>query len=221
MIDDQIIDAQLAELPDDPVEAEFNALVDKLVADFPTITSKGFDLKKIKGNLDHRSGKAMILHLTLAGWTVAQIASSIGCEPQTVHNNLVSAIREAAPLDDVEDLRTLEILRLNKIDQDCELAWLGTLESTEERTEREPADGGVEITTKTLPPKPNPAFKKLQADIVKIRAALSGLNAPTKHEVSKDIRKVVLVKRVVDTRAQALAAQDEIAKALLPPPEGK
>ena len=190
-----------------PQDAEFCAMVDALVNEYPSIDSKGFDLTKIKGPLQRRTAKAVVLHLTLSGWSVSQISEAIGVHPATVADNLESAIREAAPLDDVELLRDLALQRLGSYER---LAVEHFHKSCEPKVTRTCCDGdsdgkGDQMVTRTEGQSGNPAYLRVLIDIDKRKAALLGLDQPTKMSIDKTTRQLI-VKEIIVTNASDVAA---------------
>jgi hypothetical protein len=191
-------------------DVEFQQLVDKLLAEFPQVNSPGFDFSKIRGTLNQRTGKALVLHLTLSGWSITQIAAALDVEPSRVSNQLVRAISESAPLDDIELLRQLELQRLGEMEKMIREQFVRSCQNKVVKTVSD-GDGeghGEMLVTRTEGQSGNPAYMRILVEISKRRAALLGLDASTKVSIDKTSREMVIHEVVVNTREDAIALKN-------------
>lgn len=202
---DEPIDAEFTTIQQKD-DAEYDALVAKLEAKFPPVSGEGFDFSKMKGNLKGRTAKAIVLQLSCQGWSVAEIAEAIGASACAVGQYLASAIREASPLDDVEILREFELRKLDVQEKAC---WEQFERSCEDAiTEKEGStDKGSFTSTERKGQSGNPAYIRALLAIGQRRAALVGMDKPTKVHVDKTERKLQVTEVVVTNREEVAAAR--------------
>lgn len=187
-------------------EAEYNALVARLDQEFPPVSGKGFDFSKIRGNFRGKTAKAIVLHLSCVGWSIADIAEATGASCQTVGRYLANAIYEASPLDDVEVLRQFE---LRKCDVWEQAANQGSERSFEDAviTREQETKHGTFTTTIRKGQSGNPAWHRILLEISKRRSALVGMDKPTQVHVDKTERKLVINEIVVKDRKEVQEAR--------------
>ncbi len=200
---------EIIEALDSSDDAEFQELVNHLLDEHPKVESKGFDLTKVQGRPGSRSWKAVILHLTLCGWPVSQIADALGSTPHKVSAALAVAIQEAVPVDDVEILRSLEIQKLGAWEQKANELLHKSTEPTVTKQFRETEDGR-ELETRTIAEsRANPIYIKILLEISKRRSALLGMDQPTKVVVDKTTKQLTVRQIVVTTPAEVAAAREQ------------
>jgi hypothetical protein len=164
-------------------DADYRALLARLDEEFPTVSSGGFDFSKIRGLAHTRTAKAIILHLSLVGWSPEQIGEAIAVPPDMVQRYLHAVMSEAAPVEDVEALREIERRKLTVYER---ASW----EEFERGCQRDDS---------------NPAWIRVLLEIAKRRASLDGLDRPTRVSIDKTERKLVVTEIVVKSAAEARA----------------
>jgi len=189
-------------------DEEFNTLVanmDKLV---PPIEGKGIDFTKIQGNYQKRTAKAIILHLTLTHRnSVEEIAAALEVSPTTVHRYLGEALRDTLVMEDVELLRRFEDMKLNEQAKVCWDQFYRSCEDAVTGHETTDEDGNVTTKTTRTGQSGNPAYQKMLLEIYKCRDKLWGLSQPTRVEVDKTDRKLVISEVIVKTPEDVQAAR--------------
>lgn len=189
-------------------EKEYLALVQKLDEQFPPVSKRGFDLTKIRGTVEGKTAKAIVLQLSCSGWSIARIADTLGVPTQAVGRYLTEAIRDAAPIDDVAILRDFELVKMDAWEQWVHEQANRSCEDEVTVTETEGEKGSV-VTTKRRGQAGNPAYIKLLLEIGKRRDKLLGTEKPTRVEINKQERKVEIHVVEIKTREDALAAQQQ------------
>jgi hypothetical protein len=187
-------------------EAEYNALLATLAEKFPPVSSKGFDFSKIVGNCVGRTAKAIVLHLSCHGWSIAQIADALGIEIHAVNRYLGEVLQEVGGTEDVELIRNFELRKLDAWERDAWKQFDRSCEDAVTVTEIV-TDKGTSSNTKTEGQSGNPAYLKLLLDIAKHRDKLLGLARPTKIEVNKTERVLKIKQIVVTTHEEANAVK--------------
>lgn len=199
--------AEIIDDAEDEIDAEYEELLDKLDAEYPTISAKGLNLRQICGDPEARTAKAIVLHLVCTGWSVAEIAERLEQKPAVIRKYLAQAMVEAAPLDDIELIRRFED---HKLDVQSKAAWEQFRRSCEDEvTERTTIDDEGKETTQTTRKgqSGNPAYLRALMEIAKHRALLQGLAAPQKVEVNKTEKTLHIQEIIVTNREEALAAK--------------
>jgi hypothetical protein len=181
-------------------ETEFRALLTRLDKEFPPVSGKGFDFSRIRGNFAGRTAKAIVLHLSYTGWSLAEIADAIGVPVRIVSRYLIEAIREASPIEDVEVLRQFEERKLDEQAKVCWEQFQRSCEDAKETHEVLDKDGNVQTLTNVKPQSGNPAYHRVLLDISRQRAKLNGLEKPVRVEVDKTERKLVV--NVVEVKSR-------------------
>ena len=189
----------------DEDEAEYQRLLVTLNQEHPIAGSKGFDFSRLKGIFPDRCTKAIILQLALTGHRKQDIAEWLGYSLPAFMRWFDEAVAEAIPIEDVEALRKVELEGLELQKRESWDQFHGLAPPLVITTERETKDGTfTTIVTKGYAG--SPAYQKILLDISKQRSDLLGLNKPTKTEVSKTERKVVVHVMEVKNREEAIAA---------------
>ena len=199
-------------------EADLAALLDQIDDQYPKVNSKSFDFTKIKSSLraGSRTAKTLVVHLTLCGWPLSKIARKLGKPFAMVSEWQAEGIAEAAPIDDIERWRGLEILKLDLIEEWAKEQFARSCEdATEERT----TDGekGSTTTSVTKGQSGNPAYLRILLETQKRRADLLGLDQPTKVHSVSDVREVKITEIIVRTYDDVLKLKE--AGVIKPPPE--
>lgn len=192
----------------DQEEQEYRDLVQKLDEQFPPVSKRGFDFSKIRGTVEGKTAKAIVLHLSCSGWSIARIADALAVTTQAVGRYLTDAIRDAAPIDDVGVLRDFELVKMDAWEQWVHEQAARSCEDEVTVTETE-GEQGATVTTKRRGQAGNPAYIKLLLEIGKRRDKLLGTEKPTRVEINKQERKVEIHVVEIKTREDALAAQQQ------------
>lgn len=187
-------------------EAEYQGLLDELNRQYPPCNSEGFNFDRIRGNIAGRSAKAIILQLTLAGQSVADIADKLGHKPSYISRLLLEAIREAVPSVPLEDEIRFELAKMQKLERAAWEQFQRSCEDKESVTETEGSEGTT-VSRKTEGQSGAPGYLKILVDVSKRRAELLGLNAPKKAEVTKNERRLHIQEVIVHTREDVAAAK--------------
>ena len=205
---DDTLQAQAEIAVIDTADQEYQALLANLDEKFPPVSAQGFDFSKIRGNCTGRTAKAIVLHLALTGWSVAQIAEAIDAPARSVSIYLADAICEASPIEDVEILRKFEA---RKLDEQAKACWEQFDRSCQDAVETHEAldkFGEIRELRTVKPQSGNPSYQRVLTDISKHRAKLFGLEKPVQIQIDKREQKLVVSEVIVSTREEAIAAKN-------------
>jgi hypothetical protein len=191
---------EIAEVTNVEVVSEDEVSADSLLSykTFPPVTAKGIDRRHMKRTSKNRSDKAVILQMFLHGYDVNAVAAILGQDKEWITSLLYEAMRECAPSAKVDELRSIE---LQKLDLRERAAWEDYEKSGMDEvitTAKEGADG-VKTTTRTKPRPRNPAFQKVLNDISVRRAQLTGIDRPHKVQIAEK-RQLHIIETVVTSR---------------------
>lgn len=190
-------------------DTEYAAFVEEMDRKVPAIVAKGLDLSKLWGNLENRTAKAIILHLTCEClWSISDIAETFGMTRKLAYRYLDEAVRDYIMPEDVDAVRQFELM---KLDAQAKVCHEGTKRSFEDEvTVREvlDKDGEVHELTTRRGQSGNPGWQRALTDIGRRRDRLLGLEQPTKVEVDKTERKLVVTEVIVRTPKEAIAARE-------------
>ena len=201
--------------PDEPIdgytsdeEAEYQQFVAEMQQQFPAIPPTEIDFSRLVGKANGRTGKAIVLYLTCkCGWSIDEIATAIGRTPVVVSRYLSEAVREQLTGDDPELSRKLELMKLDSQRRDCVEQFGRSCEDAVETHEVIDKEGEIRELKTIKPQSGNPSYQKILIEISKRVAALEGLDAPTKAEVSKTEQKLIINQITVRTREKVEAAR--------------
>jgi hypothetical protein len=182
-------------------DAEYQLLLSRLSQEFPPVSRQGFDFSRIAGNFAGRTAKAIVLHLSCTGWSIAEIAEAIDVPTRVVSRYLSEVIREASPIGDVEILREFELRKLDALERLCHEQFTRSCEDAVIETEGSTDKGGFSSTTKKGQ-SGNPAYMRAIVDIGKRRDKLLGLEKPQQIQVDKTERKMVVNISRVNSREE-------------------
>ena len=208
---DEPIDVESRHI-DDAADIEYAALVAELDQLIPPVSGKGLDLQQITGNVELRTAKAIILHLSCRGHSISDISNTLmGVDvkwtPTMVRRCLTNAIAEAAPIEDVDIIRDFELHKLDVQEKACWDQFNRSCEDAVIEREGSTDKGGFSETTRKGQ-SGNPSYLKVLLDIGKRRDALQGLNSPQRVQIDKTERKTQITEVVVTTRAEVEAARN-------------
>lgn len=158
---------------------------------YPAVTQDGFDFNKIRGNLEGKTAKTIILALTCHGWSIAKISDHLEIKPKVVRNYLADAVREAAPIQDIEVARQLELHKCDVLEEAAWKSFQRSCEDAEVVTTSETKDGTFETRTVKGQSGDHTMLKTL-LETSRHRAALLGLNKPTQVKIDKTVKNVKL-----------------------------
>jgi hypothetical protein len=183
---------------EDEAYADLCARLDK---ELPSVTDNGFDFSKIRGLPDARSARAIVLHMALHGWAVPQIADILDESIPRVSRYLTEAMRQAAPVDDIELLRAEELQRLAAVEAAAWEQFYKSCDNAEKVVVSETKDGTYTATT-TEGQTGNPAYLKIINDASRARRAMLGLDKPVRHETTAVRREFKAIEVVVRSREE-------------------
>ena len=201
-----------AEGPELPVlteDADLAAIMDQIDDQYPKVNSKSFDFAKIQSSLraGSKTAKTLVVHLTLCGWPLTKIARKLGKTFDQVSEWQAQGIADAAPLDDIERWRGLELLKLDLIEERAKAQFDRSCEdATEERVTG--GEKGSVTTSVTKGQSGNPAYLRILLEAQKRRADLLGLDQPTKIHSVQDVREVKITEIIVRTAAEVLQLKE-------------
>ena len=202
---DDAIDAEY-QVVDAEDDQEYAALLAALDAEPAGASGQGFDLTQVQGNPYQKTAKAIILHRTLCGWSVSELAEALEFPVATVSRYLADAIREASQLDDLDVVRKHELLKLSAREAICHKQFQRSCEDAVTVVEEVGPRG---ITTKTYRKgqSGNPAYMAALDRIAQHRDRLLGLAAPTRVEVNKQSKTLQITEIIVSTREEVEEAR--------------
>jgi hypothetical protein len=215
--EDEPIDvaATLVDVQDDE---EYQNVLTTLATLAPPNPNRELDFTRIYGNCAARTAKAIVLHLAGHGWSVAEIADIIGAPANVTERYLRNALDDENPIDDatIDVLRRLELEKIRLLEK-----WLHEQKARScenavtEVTTWEIGEDGEEhqLVKRTEKGQAgNPSYVKALNELGKRRDRLLALETPTKVQIDKTERKLVVSEIIVRSRDDIAAAKE---KALL------
>jgi len=201
-------------------DEEYAQMLVELEKKYPK-AAKGFDFSKIGGSFEFKTGKALVLHLSLAGWRAAEIAEALDLPEKQIARYVTDAIAEAIDPLDADSLRHkmwAELMLQRKLmfeqwNRSCQdevtetETWV--VDTEDGVQDASPDDPGARRVVKriTKPQTGNPAYQRAMIDALKQIDKLLGVSMPTKIEVDKTERRLQITEVVVTSREQVEEAK--------------
>jgi len=223
MTEDFPIDVYTAE-----EDSQYESLLRRLESAPPPGPGRDFDFASMSGGCDKRTAKAIVLYLTCRNhWSIIQLSERLGVSTTVVTRLLHEAIQEAVPIDDVEVIRKFELCKLDSMARVCTEQFERSCEDAIEEVERweidddkgrpveveEGTPGARRVIRRTRKGQSgNPAYQRMLMEIAKHRDKLLGLARPTRVEIDKTERKMVV--NLVEVKDRSELESDQKTKAI-------
>lgn len=132
-----------------------------------------------------REREKRAVEMRLGGATLDAIAKEVGyADPESARVAILRVMAKMTPPEKLEELRTLEIEKMNEVEREAWQQWRRSTQDAETRTEAE-GKGGVFVTEKTEGQSGNPALLDKVIKASERRAKLLGLDKPQLIDVSQ------------------------------------